>query len=477
MEEKRQEIICSKAKKCGACQLSNMNYAEQLEYKEKKVRILLDKYCRVNKIIGMHFPYHYRCKVQALYRYDFRQKKVVSGVFQSATNSLVPLDYCLNDDKTADKIIVAIRKMLSSFKLLPYNERTGRGFLRFVLVRKGFKSGQVMVVLATASSAFPSKNNFIRVLVAEHPEITTVVQNISDGDMNLVLGKYEHVLYGKGYIEDELCGLKFRISPKSFYQINPAQTEILYKKAIAAAELTPDDTVIDAYCGTGTIGLIASKSVKKVIGVESSKDAVRDAILNAKLNSVTNTEFVCADAGDFLSEAAENGLCADAVIMDPPRSGSSEMFLRSLLEMLPKKIVYISCNPETQARDIQLLANAYKIKMIQPVDMFPHTNHVETVVLLSKLHAKQHIDIELKTDELDLTASESKATYDEIKAYVKEHSGLSVSSLYIAQVKQKCGIIERENYNKAKSDDAKQPKCPKDKEMAIMDALKYFKMI
>ena len=284
----------------------------------------------------------------------------------------------------------------------------------------------------------------------------------------------------KGFIEDELCGCTFRISPTSFYQVNPQQTEKLYRKAISCAKLTGKETVIDAYCGTGTIGLIASSRAKHVIGVELNRDAIKDAISNAKRNHIHNVTFYNEDAGQFMVEMAEKGERADVVIMDPPRTGSDEAFLSSVVRLAPDKVVYVSCGPETLARDLKYLTkHGYRMKECTPFDLFPFTKHVETVCLLSKLHeAKHHVNVRLDMDELDLTSAESKATYEEIKAYVAEHNdGMKVSNLYIAQVKAKYGIIERENYNKPKSDDARQPKCPKEKEEAIVEALKAFKMI
>jgi 23S rRNA (uracil1939-C5)-methyltransferase len=470
---------CPHHKKCGGCQLQNLSYPQQLEHKQKTVIRLLGGFCHVEPIIGMKYPYNYRNKVQAAFGTD-RSGRIISGVYQSNSHRIVPVDRCMIEDRTADQIIVTIRQMLRSFKISAYNEATGRGFLRHVLVKRGFKTGQIMVVLVTAVPAFPSKRNFLRVLLEQHPEITTVVQNINTADTNLVLGPRQTVLYGSGYIEDELCACRFRISPKSFYQINPIQTQVLYNKAMDFARISPRDRVIDAYCGIGTIGLVAARrGAGEVIGVELNPDAVKDARNNARLNGQKNITFYTGDAGQFMEAMAKEGRRCDVLFMDPPRAGSSETFLSAALTLAPGRIVYISCNPETLARDLKFLtvSGAYAVKAIQPVDMFPFTEHVETVCLLSKLNAKQHIEINLDMDELDLTDAEKKATYQEIKDYVLEHSGLKVSSLYIAQVKQKCGIIERENYNKPKSEDAKQPQCPPDKEKAIKEALTHFGMI
>jgi 23S rRNA (uracil1939-C5)-methyltransferase len=302
-------------------------------------------------------------------------------VYQSGTHRVVPVDSCLLEDETADAIIVTIRSMLRGFKIAAYDEDSGRGVLRHVLVKRGFQSGEVMVVLVSAKPAFPSVRNFVGALLEKHPEITTVILNVNPYATNLVLGPNERVLYGKGYIEDTLCGKVFRISAKSFYQINPVQTEVLYGKAMEFAALQKTETAIDAYCGVGTIGLVASDYAGQVIGVELNRDAVRDAIANCKRNGVRNARFYCADAGDFMTAMAGDGEQADVLFMDPPRAGSSPEFLRAAVKLAPQRIVYISCNPETQARDLaHLTKSGYKVRAIQPVDMFPHTNHVETVV-------------------------------------------------------------------------------------------------
>ena len=375
---------CPLAKKCGGCQLQNMNYERQLKWKQARCEILLKNFGKVDKIIGMENPYHYRNKVQAAFGRT-KSGKIISGVYQSGSHRIVSVDSCMTEDQTADKIIVDIRNMVPKFKIWTYDEDKGTGFLRHVLVKRGFSSGQVMVVIVGASGYFPMKKKFTAKLLEMHPEITTVVLNINPKDTNLVLGEREEILYGNGYIEDTLCGCVFRISPKSFYQINPVQTEKLYGKAMELAKLDKDTKVLDAYCGIGTIGLVAAKTAGNVIGVELNPDAVKDAISNAKRNDAKNARFYCADAGDFMQELAENGERFDVVFMDPPRSGSSKKFIESLAVASPERVVYISCNPETLARDLQMITKkGYKVRKICPVDMFPHTNHIECVVLLTK---------------------------------------------------------------------------------------------
>ena len=475
-----EEKKCPLYKKCGGCQLQNLSYAEQLGFKQRKTERLLGEFGRVEPIIGMDEPYHYRNKVQAAFA-TARNGKIISGVYQSGTHSIVCVDSCLTEDRKADEIIVSVRNMLRSFKIQPYDERSGSGTLRHVLVKRGFKTNQIMVVLVTAGPIFPAKNNFVKALRKEHPDITTIVHNINPYQTSLVLGERENVLYGTGKIEDELCGLTFRISPRSFYQINPVQTEVLYNTAMEYADMSGREKVIDAYCGIGTIGLVASKRAGEVIGVELNRDAVHDAISNAKRNGIKNVRFFCDDAGEFMLGMAQDGEKADIVFMDPPRAGSDECFLSSLVTLAPKKIVYISCNPETQQRDLRFLTKrGYKVEKIQPVDMFPHTNHVETVVLLSQLKQKpdDYINVTIELDDVDITSAETRATYDEIKKYVAEHNaGMEVSNLYISQVKRKCGIEVGKNYNLSKNEDSRQPQCPEDKESAIVEALKHFKMI
>lgn len=383
MPSKSEHNKCPHHKKCGGCQLQNMPYERQLSFKQVKVIKLLGKYHHVCEIIGMDNPYHYRNKVQAAF--SERRGQIISGVYQSSTHNIVPVDSCMIEDQKADEIIVTIRKLLKSFKLRAFDDVSMKGFLRHVLIKRGFSSGEIMVVLVTAVIDFPKESQFVNALLGRHPEITTIVQNINNKRTSLVLGEKSRVLYGSGFIEEDLCDFRFRISPKAFYQINPIQTEVLYKKAIEYAELTGNETVLDAYCGTGTIGIFASKKAKNVIGVELNPDAICDAKTNAELNNVQNIEFFCDDAGKFMINAANCGAEYDVVIMDPPRAGASLAFLRSLVTLAPKKIVYISCNPETQARDLSFLTRkGYKVRRIQPVDMFPHTEHVESVVCLKR---------------------------------------------------------------------------------------------
>ena len=345
---------CPVYRKCGGCQLQNLEYPRQLVWKQDRCQKLLGRFGKVSPILGMECPYHYRNKVQAAFAYDKRRGRIISGVYQSSTHRIVPVDSCQTEDETADRIIVSVRGLLKDFKLQAYDENTGRGFLRHVLVKRGFATGQVMVVLVTGTPVFTAKKHFVAKLRELHPEITTILQNVNDKRTSLVLGEREKVLYGPGYIVDELCGCRFRISAKSFYQINPVQTEVLYSKAMEFAELTGKEKVLDAYCGIGTIGLVAAKhGAGQVLGV--------------------------------LAQAAQEGEGWDVVFMDPPRAGASGEFLTALAACAPRRVVYISCDPETLSRDLGVLqANHYKIEQIQPVDMFPHTQHIECVVKLTR---------------------------------------------------------------------------------------------
>ena len=517
----RADAVCPYAKKCGGCDYQGMPYEKQLKEKQAYVQKQVGSFCKVLPILGMDEPYHYRNKVHAVF--DIEKKRgsrpgvrgngkaangkqgngkkgrlaakpapggIISGVYKAGTHEVINIDACQIEDELSGAIIRDIRGLLHSFKIKTYDEDTGYGLLRHVLVRRGFHSGEVMVVLVLGSPVLPSKNHFVMALRELHPEISTVIVNVNDKRTSMVLGDKESVIYGKGYIEDTLCGCTFRISPKSFYQVNPVQTELLYGKAIAYAALTGNETVVDAYCGTGTIGIIAAKSAKKVIGVELNRDAVRDAVKNAKCNNVKNIDFYNADAGQFMVEMAEyradaktgekNGADeVDVVFMDPPRAGSDEAFLSSVVTLAPKRVVYVSCNPETLARDLLYLTkHGYRAQECQPVDMFPWTKHVEAVVLLSKGEVdSKKIRVEFSLEDMDMSEFQDGATYPQIKEYVLEHTGLKVSNLYISQIKRKCGIGVGKNYNLPKSEDSRQPQCPQEKEKAIREAFKYFGMI
>lgn len=389
-EESKYRVVprCPYYDKCGGCHLQHLSIEGQAKFKQDTIEKLLGHYHKVNKILTMEEPYYYRNKVHSTAAYD-KKGRIVSGIYEEYTHHVIPIEECIIQDNIADKIISSIRQIMKMYRIKPYDEDTGEGFLRHILVKTGFASKQVMVVLVVSSQIFPGKNNFIKELLKRHPEITTIVMNINNRKTSVVLGDTEKVLYGKGHIEDTLCGCIFQISSRSFYQINPIQTEVLYSKAIEMARLKGDETVLDAYCGIGTISLIVSRKVKNVIGVELNKDAVKDAIKNAKRNNIKNAYFYNDDAGNFMVGLSKEKQSIDTVFMDPPRAGSDEKFLSSLVRLSPKQVIYISCNPYTQERDLDYLAkHGYAVREIQPVDMFPQTFHVETVVLMSRKEDK-----------------------------------------------------------------------------------------
>lgn len=381
-EKQKKSSRCPYNRKCGGCQLIDVPYEKQLKEKEKTLKKLLGEFGKIEPIMGMENPDHYRNKVHAVFGIDGR-KRPVAGVYEAKSHRVVDVEHCFLENEKATEIIRTIKSLLRSFKIKTYDEDSGYGLLRHVLIRTAKETGQIMVVLVLASPILPSKNNFVKALRKEHPEITTVVLNVNDRATSMVLGEKEQVIYGKGYIEDILCGKRFKISPKSFYQVNPLQTEKLYRTALEFADLTGKETVLDAYCGTGTIGIIAADLAKRVIGVELNKDAVKDAVTNAKINGVKNIEFYHKDAGQFMIQLAEQQENIDVVLMDPPRAGSDEAFLNSVVRLRPNKVVYVSCNPETLARDLKYLTkNGYQVKRMRGCDMFCHTEHVETVCLI-----------------------------------------------------------------------------------------------
>lgn len=373
---------CPYSKKCGGCAHQGKTYEQQLQIKQQKEQSLLGTFSKVLPIIGMENPYNYRNKVHAAFTKD-KKGNIICGSYIQGTHQILDTAGCMIEDEVAGKVINAIKQLATDFGIKTYDEDRKTGILRHVLVRTGHKTGQVLVIIVLGTYVFPSKKNFIKELLKKCPYITSIVININDKKTSMILGNKQKAEYGKGYIVDELCGLSYRISPKSFYQVNAIQTEKLYKTAIEFAGLTGKETVLDAYSGIGTIGMTAAASCMKVISVESNKDAVFDARLNMKSNNITNIEIHVDDAGKYITSLARNRQTLDVVFMDPPRAGSDKPFLNALLTLKPKKIVYVSCNPETLARDLKhLTTNGYNAKKIQPVDMFPWTDGIETVVLL-----------------------------------------------------------------------------------------------
>ena len=373
---------CPYVAKCGACHIGEKSYAEELAQKKELVVAHIGKYCgKINDVAGMYYPYHYRNKVHAVF--GRIKDEVVAGTYAEGTHTIIPVSDCLIEDTQASAIIRTVTELIQSFKLWVYNEDTGRGLMRHILVRKGSSTKQIMVVLVTTALEFPHKNNFVAELRRRHPEITTIVQNINDNQTTMVLGDREKTLFGQGYIEDVLLGLHFRISPSSFYQVNTAQTQVLYKKAIQAAGLTGKERVIDAYCGIGTIGMCMSSKAGHVTGIELNAQAVKDAKANAKRNGINNIRFIAADATEYMTHMSQNGERADVIIMDPPRNGSTEAFVKSAVSLKPSRIVYVSCNPETLGRDLAWFAReGYRAQEAWPVDMFGFTGHVEVIIMM-----------------------------------------------------------------------------------------------
>ena len=386
----RVKPLCPIYQKCGGCSLLHIDYNEQLRIKQEHVQNLFKEKLGMSKgvllTVGMENPCHYRNKNQIVFKNTNTKERIISGFYQEGTHNVINFDTCYIQDEVSDKIVKTIKKLMVEMKINAFDEDRKTGLIRHILVKRSNQTKEVMVVFVIASTVFPGRTNFIKKLVSIHPEITTIIQNINNRSTRAVLGENETVLYGKGYIYDILLNKKFKISSKSFYQINSVQTAKLYSLAIEAAKLNKDDVILDTYCGVGTIGIIASDYVKQVLSVEIVKDAVNDAIDNAKTNNVKNIKFFCDDASNFMVNLAKNKQHVDVVIMDPPRKGSDERFINAVLKLAPKRIVYISCNPDTLTNDLKLISkDKYRISYIQPVDMFPHTNSIETIVILNSI--------------------------------------------------------------------------------------------
>ena len=471
---------CPVYEHCGGCQLSHLTYEGQLDMKYRRVKDVIERIAGesgdlVRPVLPAAHPFAYRNKMAV--PAGLVKGKAALGCYRQGSHDIIPVSSCAIQKEENNRLLQFARRFIEKHGISVYDEKTRKGSLRHVLGRVG-DGGKVMAVLVTASETLPEEERWIEGIQKELPEVVSLWHNIQPKPGNTILGAKIRHLWGRETLTASLCGLRFEVSPYSFFQVHKEQAEILYEKALAYADLKGGETVIDAYCGTGTISLCLAKKAKRVIGIEIVKPAIEDAKKNAKKNHMENTEFYAADAGKFMPQLYRKGLVPDVIVMDPVRAGCSEEVLKAAAGMNPKRIIYVSCNPATFARDAKILkSEGYEIKEIQPVDMFPQTMHVEAIVLLSKLDSKNHISVELPIDDMDLTSAESKATYKEIQNYVLEKFGFKVSNLYIAQVKEKCGIKERENYNKSKKEDLKQPICPIEKEEAIKDAFRYFQMI
>lgn len=467
---------CLHYTKCGGCQFRHMNYAEELEAKRIRVEDALRRLggaeIHVSAILGAEQVDRYRNKAQFPVAKGPR-----IGFYRPRSHDVIDVDDCLLQGEAAARLRGAVKEWMAEYSIPAYNERTFTGLVRHVYVRTN-RAGRSLCCLLVNGRGVPREAELVRALRRAEPNLAGVVLGVNEKHNNVILGDSYRTLWGEDFLSDTLCGLTFRLSVPSFYQVNPAQTEVLYGKALEFAGLTGAETVLDLYCGIGTISLVMARKAGMVWGGEVVPQAVDDAIANAQRNHIENARFLCADAGEAARYLEGEGVRPDVVCVDPPRKGLAEDVVDTIADMGPQRVVYVSCDPGTLGRDVKRFAGRdYTLKKAVAVDMFPRTAHVETVCLLSKLNVKHHIEVEITMDELDLTAAESKATYDEIKAYVLEKFGFKVSQLYIAQIKRKCGIIERKNYNQSKKEDAKVPKCPPEKEAAIMDALKHFQMI
>ena len=472
---------CPVSRQCGGCSLRHISYHAECQIKQNWVT---EHFRRIGGIDLTPLPIQ-PSPLQSAYRnkaqYPIRRGpdgKIQIGFFAPRSHRVIANHFCDLQPHFFGEILGIIQIFLEQYRISIYNEQSHQGLVRHLFLRWGEQTREAMVCLVINGTELPHADILAARLTKAFPQIVSIQINCNTAKTNVILGPVCRVLYGKPVISDILCGIKVELSPLSFYQVNRSGAEKLYGIAADFAGLTGGELLLDLYCGAGTIGLSMARRVREVIGVEIVKEAVENARENARRNGIHNARFLCDDAAGAAQTLAEEGLHPDVVVLDPPRKGCDAALLKTVGQMTPDRIVMISCNSATAARDAAILCqNGYRVTKLQAVDMFPRTAHVETVCLFSKLNAKQHIEINLDMDELDLTDAEKKATYQEIKDYVLEHSGLKVSSLYIAQVKQKCGIIERENYNKPKSEDAKQPQCPPDKEKAIKEALKHFGMI
>ena len=508
----RVKPVCPYHKQCGGCQIQAMSYEAQLQFKENKVKNNLVRIGGFDQlfiesvmepVVGMEQPWHYRNKAQFPVGTD-KDGRIITGFYAGRTHSIIANTDCALGVEENEPILQKVLAYMQNEKVSAYDETTGQGLVRHILIRKGFTSGEIMVCLVINGKSLPKEDRLVSTL-REIPGMTSIWLNYNTKNTNVIMGTEGRVLWGQNTITDVIhrrsieeinsgkdClrydskenapkGITFAISPLSFYQVNPIQTEKLYSLALEYAGLTGEETVWDLYCGIGTISLFMAQCAKEVHGVEIVPQAIEDARKNAERNHIENATFYVGKAEEVLPRLyEEEHIFADVICVDPPRKGCDEACLNTIIKMAPKRIVYVSCDSATLARDLKYLCeNGYEIRKVRAVDQFGQTVHTETVCLLSKLHeAKHHVKVKLDMDEMDITSAESKATYEEIKKYVAEHNdGMKVSNLYIAQVKRKCGIELAENFNLPKSEDARQPRCPKEKEEAIVEALKAFQMI
>ena len=473
----RMEPECPYAGKCGGCAYRHLTYPEELWAKRQRVQDALTRIggleLTVEEILGAKNPEHYRNKSQ----YPVGADGSI-GFFQARTHKVVPIRRCLIQTEAADRTAQAVGEWMRRYKISAYDETTGKGLVRHVCVRVNRK-GESLCCVVVNGNKVPREPELAAYVTAAVPHTVGVLLNSNTRRGNVVLGDKYRTLFGRNYLMDTLCGLEFKLSMPSFYQVNRDQAEVLYGKALEFAGLTGNETVLDLYCGIGTITLCLAKAAKRVIGAEIVPPAIRDAKENALRNHVENAEFFCGDAADIAAKLESDGLRPDVVTVDPPRKGLAPEVIASVAAMGPEKVVYVSCDPATLGRDVKIFREfGYEAKRAAAVDMFPGTAHVETVVLLSKGEVdSKKIRVEFSLEDMDMSEFQDGATYTQIKDYVLEHSGLKVSNLYISQIKRKCGIGVGKNYNLPKSEDSRQPQCPPEKEKAIREAFKYFGMI
>ena len=478
-------VDCPVAGPCGGCSLRHLDYAAELRAKQESV---LDAFRRIG---GLEVPVldilpspevdRYRNKVQFPVGVDKNGVPCI-GFYAGRTHRIVPCPDCKLQPGVLNEIGNALCAFFAQQGIRPYDEQSGKGLVRHIFLRRGAHSGQIMVCLVCTRAKLPHAEQLCTALRGQFPAISTILLNVNAKSTNVILGSENHILYGPGYIEDTLCGVPVRLGPLSFYQVNTLAAERLYGVAAQYAQLTPDDTLLDLYCGMGTIGLSMAEQCRELIGVEIVPEAIESAKANAARMGeavAAKSRFFCADAGQAATQLAAEGLHPDIVMLDPPRKGCDEATLSAVVRMAPRRVVYVSCNPATAARDAAWLEkNGYHTEKVQPVDLFPRTKHCETVVLLSKGEVdSKKIRVEFSLEDMDMSEFQDGATYTQIKDYVLEHSGLKVSNLYISQIKRKCGIEVGKNYNLPKSEDSRQPMCPPEKEKAIREAFKYFGMI
>ena len=473
----RQSPDCPRYPRCGGCQLRHMTYAEELRFKRQKVQDALQRIGgwtgRVEKIHGAEAPDRYRNKIQ----FPVADGPRV-GFFRARSHEVIDAEDCLLQPLAATRLREAFKLWMERYQVPAYDERVHGGLIRHFYVRVNQRGQSLCAVIANGTD-LPHQEELVQALRRAEPDLAGVVLSVNQEKTNVILGKTHRCLWGRDYLEDTLCGLTFRLSVPSFYQVNREQAEVLYGRALAFAGLTGRETVLDLYCGIGTITLVMARQAGRAIGAEVIPAAVEDAKANAARNGVTNAEFLCADAAQAAQTLADRGLRPDVICVDPPRKGLAPAVIDAIVQMAPQRLVYVSCDPATLARDVKRMEEqGYVLQRAEAVDLFPRTAHVETVVLLSKGEVdSKKIRVEFSLEDMDMSEFQDGATYPQIKDYVLEHSGLKVSNLYISQIKRKCGIEVGKNYNLPKSEDSRQPQCPPEKEKAIREAFKYFGMI